>query len=70
MNITLYSTNCPKCKLLEKELNSAKIEYNVVTDTNEMQALGLRSAPALKIDEELMDFGAAVRWVNSQGAGA
>lgn len=70
MKVVLYSTNCPKCRLLEKKLNSAKIEYSVITDTNEMQALGLRSAPALKIDDELMDFGAAVRWVNSQEAGA
>jgi glutaredoxin len=34
--ITLYSTGCPKCKVLETKLNNKNIEFNVNTDVDEM----------------------------------
>lgn len=38
MSITMYSTNCPKCRVLEMKLNSKGIAYSVVTDVDEMVA--------------------------------
>ena len=38
MNVVMYSTNCPKCRVLEMKLNSKGITYSVVTDVDEMTA--------------------------------
>ena len=64
MNVVLYSTNCPKCMVLEKKLELSDIDYQVVTDEDVMIEKGFASAPVLEVDGEVMDFGAAVRWVN------
>jgi len=64
--IKLYSTNCPKCKVLEMKLKQKKIEYSVSTDINDMLAHGIKSAPALEIDNNILNFTDAVKWVNEQ----
>lgn len=63
--ITLYSTNCPKCRALEMKLDSKGVEYETCTDTDRMVELGMSSAPSLDVDGKLMGFGEAIRWVNS-----
>lgn len=65
-NIILYSTNCPKCNVLEAKLKQKNIVHEICTDTDIMQSKGMMSAPALEVNGELMDFGTAVKWVNSQ----
>lgn len=62
--IVLYSTNCPKCAILEGKLREKSIEFAVNTDVDEMLKLGMQSAPALKINDELLGFVDAVKWVN------
>lgn len=64
MNVVLYSTNCPKCMVLEKKLELSGIDYQLVTDEDVMIEKGFTSAPVLEVDGEVMDFGAAVRWAN------
>lgn len=64
--IVLYSTHCPRCNVLEKKLNNKKIKYNIVDDENEIIKLGIDIVPMLKVNDELMNFGQAVKWVNSQ----
>lgn len=66
MNVVLYSTNCPKCKVLEKKLDSIGIDYKIVTDENLMISKGFSSAPMLEVDDNIMDFGNAVRWAKEQ----
>jgi glutaredoxin len=66
MNVVLYSTNCPKCKVLEKKLDSIGIDYKIVTDEDLMISKGFSSAPMLEVDENIMDFGNAVRWAKEQ----
>lgn len=65
--VVLYSTNCPKCKALEKQLNKSKIEYEVVTDKNVMVEKGFVSAPQLEVNGEIMDYNTAVRWAMNGG---
>lgn len=65
--IILYSTNCPKCRALEKQLNKNKIEYEVVTDKDVMIQKGFTSAPQLEINGEIMDYNTAIRWVMNGG---
>ena len=66
MSIILYSTGCPKCNVLEAKLNSKSIKYEVCTDIEVMQSKGMMSAPNLEINGKLMNFGDAIRWVNTE----
>ena len=63
MNVILYSTNCPKCEVLEKKLGDSKIQYEVVTDEDLMIEKGFSSAPMLEVDDTVMDFGKAMKWL-------
>lgn len=66
MEITLYTSNCPKCKILKAKLDDKKINYNICDDTNVMTEKGITSLPALEIDGEMKTFRFAVDWVNEQ----
>lgn len=66
MKIILYSTGCPKCKILESKLNAKNIQYDKNTDSDEMIRLGFQTVPKLKVDDELLDFGEAVKWINNR----
>jgi len=64
--ITLFSTNCPKCKMLEMKMTQMGVSFEVNTDVDEMLALGLSSSPALRLDDgTLLDFVAANNWLNN-----
>ena len=64
--ITLYSTHCPRCIILERKLKEKNIEHIEINDIDEMIRLGLTYAPALKIDDKMMEFNEAIQWVNAQ----
>jgi len=65
--ITLYTTHCPKCVVLEKKLRQKGIEFIIVEDIIEMEKLGVQFAPALKVDDQpIMNFTNAINWVNAQ----
>ena len=66
MQITLYSTDCPKCKVLKQKLNQKQIAYNECNDVKIMQKMGFVSAPVLVVDKEIMDFNSAIKWVMSK----
>lgn len=65
MNI-LYSTNCPKCKVLETKLKNKNIEFEICNDVDLMLSKGIQQAPYLEVDNELMDFSNAIKWVNEK----
>lgn len=65
MQVTLYSTNCPRCNVLAKKLEQKNIPYELCTDIDVMQNKGMMSAPNLEVDGEIFDFGNAVQWVNN-----
>lgn len=66
MSITMYSTNCPKCRVLEMKLKMKGIAHSVVTDVDEMVAKGMTSAPALEVDGKLMGFKESMAWLSSK----
>lgn len=66
MEIILYTTNCPKCKILEAKLNSKNVKYKVESNIDKMLAKGLMSAPGLEVNGQLMDFITANKWINEQ----
>ena len=64
--VTLYSTHCPRCRVLETKLIQKNIEFNVVTDISKMELLGIQSVPILEVDDKLLNFTDAIDWVNKQ----
>lgn len=66
--VILYSTNCPKCQVLEKKLRDKGIEFRVETDVDVMIEKGYLMAPVLVVDGKEYEFGEAVTWVNESGA--
>lgn len=67
MRVILYSTNCPKCNVLEKKLEQKNIKFELETNQEVMINKGFMSAPMLEVDGEIMDFIKANDWVNGQG---
>lgn len=64
--VIFHTTGCPKCRVLKMKLDKAAVEYEVNDDVDRMLELGLRSAPALSVGGELLDFAAACKWADSQ----
>lgn len=63
--ITLYSTHCPKCNVLEKKLNIKKLKYTLVEDEDLMVEKGFLSAPMLEVDGKVMTFKDAIDWLEN-----
>lgn len=66
MEIILYSTGCPKCKVLKKKLADKNIEYLEIGDTAYMAALGIDAVPVLSVGGKPLSFQEAVEWVNER----
>ena len=60
----MYTTHCPKCKLLTVKLEGLGIEINEVTDVELMKEKGFTTVPMLEVDGNIMDFSAAYKWAN------
>ena len=66
MQVTLYSTRCPKCKVLTTKLDSKNIQYSIISDIDIMASKGIITVPVLDVDGNMLDFKAAVEWVNAR----
>lgn len=64
--IVLYTTGCPRCKVLHQKLREKGLSYTVFTDVDKMIDMGLMEAPVLEVDGRQMNFVEAVAWVNEQ----
>lgn len=65
LNIDLYTTHCPKCRVLEKKLAAKNITYTEHDDINEMINLGYKETPVLVVDGHKYSSVEAIKWVNS-----
>ena len=66
--VILHSTNCPKCQVLKKKLDSKSVQYTVETSVDAMLSLGITQVPVLSVDGRLLSFAQANEWVNAQNA--
>lgn len=64
MKVKLYTTHCPKCKVLEKKLKGSNIEYEEITDVQLMTEKNILSVPVLEVDGEYLQFTEANDWIN------
>ena len=67
-DVVLFSTGCPKCKVLESKLRSKRVNFKKNVDTDAMREMGLESVPVLQVKDRLLNFVEANKWVNELGA--
>ena len=65
MEIILYSTNCPMCRVLESKLNQKGVKYTICSDTDIMESKKFLSVPQLEIDGNIYNFSEALHWINN-----
>ena len=68
-NVILYSSNCPKCKVLEAKLNQKNIDFSIKNSEEDFQQLfdeGFREMPVLEVDGKKYTFGEAIQLVNNK----
>lgn len=64
MDIKLYTTHCPMCRVLQSKLDGKDLNYERIDDVDLMIALGIHTAPALQVDDgPIMNFAEAYKWV-------
>ena len=64
MDVVLYTTGCPQCRVLEKKLDDKGVDYKLETDVSKLIENGFSAAPVLEVDKQMMTFKDAVDWVN------
>ena len=63
--VTLYTTHCPKCKIVTAKLNEKGIPYEEVDDVNTMISKKIMTAPYLEVDGELKNFKESMEWIRN-----
>lgn len=64
--VILYSTNCPRCRIIEKKLQDKGIKFELFNNVDAMIAKGFKEAPKLEVDSVIMDFKEANEWIKGQ----
>ena len=64
--IVLYSNHCPCCEVLKARLDESGIDYSINSNTDEMLAQGITHLPMLSVDGKMMDYPAALAWLNER----
>lgn len=64
--IILFSTGCPRCKVLKSKLDEKGMTYSVVDNVDKMLSMGMTTMPVLEVDGVRMNFKEAINWVNSK----
>lgn len=66
----LYSTGCPKCRVLQAKLDNKGIDYMVINEENVVidtcKNVGADSLPLLEVEGKYLNFSEAIRWVGEQ----
>lgn len=61
--IILYSTGCPKCKILKQKLDEQNIEYTICSDVELMKEKGFTTVPMLEIDGKIYSYIEAMNYI-------
>lgn len=64
--VVLYTTGCPRCKILKKKLDEAGIEYTENNNVDEMLSLGISEVPVLKVNGELLNYNSSIEWLSNR----
>ena len=68
--VTLFTTHCPQCNVLEKVLKQNNIEFNTVDNQEEIlkvaQENQIYTSPILQVDDKYMEFKEALAWARGE----
>lgn len=64
MKVKLYTTHCPKCKILEERLNEKKIKFEIIDNVEELQKMNFKTVPNLDIDGKIYNYLDAIKYLN------
>ena len=64
MKVKLYTTHCPKCKILEERLNEKNVKFEITDDMAELQKMNFKSVPNLEIDGKIYNYLEAIKYLN------
>lgn len=65
MKIILYTTHCPKCRVVETKLSQKGIKYESCEDVEIMRQKGISTLPVLEINGVFYNFKDAVNYINN-----
>lgn len=63
MVVILYSTGCPKCKILKDKLDVKEITYQVCDDVELIIQKGFKTVPMLEVDGAIMNYNEALIYI-------
>lgn len=66
--VVLYSTGCPNCNILKRQLDNSNIEYKINSNTKEMIELGITDVPVLGVEGRLLNKKEATIWIKEREA--
>lgn len=64
--VVLYSTHCPKCEVLKKELIKHEISFEENNDIDLMISKGFSSAPILVVDDVVKNYTESIHWIKEE----
>ncbi|MDR1364110.1 MAG: hypothetical protein LBJ32_00520 [Oscillospiraceae bacterium] len=64
MDVILYSTGCPKCKVLKQKLYDKNVKFVENNNVKGLLELGFTKVPVLEVEGQYMGFYDANNWVN------
>lgn len=67
MKPKVYSIGCPKCNILEEKMVESGIDFDLISDEEEVKRTGFQFFPVLEVDSKLFDFYEAINWLKGQG---
>ncbi len=66
MIVVYTQPNCGKCKVLKAKLAQKGIDYAESQDEELMQSLGIASTPAMQVEDKLLTFEEAIKYINER----
>lgn len=65
--IKLYSTGCPKCRIIKMQFDNKNIPYEIINDNNEienkMNELNIRGIPFGVKDDKVYIFNDLIKYI-------
>lgn len=62
--ILMYTTHCPKCKVLAEKLNKVGIKFEECEDMNILVSKGFKQVPMLEVEGKMLTFMEAIKWAS------
>lgn len=65
MKAILYSTGCPRCVTLKRVLDREGVDYEVISDIEQMKSLDIQSVPVLEYGGKRYSFLEALKSIGN-----